>query len=969
MSTNKYKAAMMDEKFDEKKLDELCKLLEDYDDTEPSPKPTSRKFRLPVLLAAALIISALGCTTVAAAAGTGLIDIGGYFALIRQSWLFADRIPAATDTSQFENNSQIEALSNTGSGLIDPKVTNIISDGHRAWIEITVDASKLELPDNLPQEAMFGFRSDKTELHTFDNELQPVSRQDSGVYKYIYDLRDIGVGSHWFRGKADIILTDFGYFVSDKFTALVKDEFTISLTEDMFYTIGNNKKISDPMDVKGVMLDLELSPIGLTVRGSYSEMKRLNLYYDKYYLCQPNILEFYMRDGSVMKYYEETGDGDFDVGALYDLMIGTDGGVEDDTDTALFEFLFSSPLDIDEVTAISVHGVRFELYYPDDEAGSRTAVNAKVPDIYNYFVDYTRKHWKHQDIIQVNRNKEQYANETEISATCDSAQSKISPRITTIVSDGYKAWIQITVDAKGLTIPDDLPANTLFGFEKEDVFKNYYLDLPPRITKQDNGVYVLTYNIMSISNTKSGLFIGEEELTFENFGYNINDSFTPLAEGKFSFKVTDDMFNTVANCRKVAGAKEVKGVMLDIELDPIGLTISGSKSRMEELGLLGDKYYLIQSNIYDLYMRDGSVLKYAEGPSESGFIAGALYDLNANSVGGYYNEETDAIAYRYNFTVPIDIDEVEAVSVHGVRFELHKPGEESQNVVPDIYDYFESYNSADPKYQDKIQVNDNKEQYAHETEISADCNIIDPKITAIVSDRHSAWIQITVDANGLNMPAFFPGDTLFGFEEDGVFQIKNGLPKVKWQQSKVFVFTYDIRDIGNGVDGLFVGETELVLKNFGFYIGEEFHLIAGGKYSFRLTEDMLDTVEDTKKFGAPMDVKGVMLDLELSPIGLSVRGSYSKMVELGLYDSFQPDIFEFYMRDGSILRYSEGPSESGFKAGALYGLIIGMDGTVNEETDTSIHRFPFSSPISIDEVEAIAVHGVRFELLSKPVVA
>lgn len=660
MSTNKYKAAMQNEKFDESRLDELCNLLENYDEPKKEAKPSAKKLRIPFLLAAALVISAIGCTTLAAA-GTGLIDVGIYFSAIRGK-------EAATDTSK----SDIEALANSNKGLLDPKITQIFSDGHRAWIEITVDTNNLNMPSSIPDNAKFGFKSDSTDLNTSDNSLPRLPKEDNGIYTFVYDIQDIGMSSRWFV-KTEIILKDFGYFVNGKFTALVKGGYSLTITEDIINSAKSVKKTGSPMEVKGVVLNVELSPIGLTVRSSYSKIVEMNLHRDEYYLDEPIVFEFYLRDGTVLYFY----DGE-KVGALYDLMIKTYSEVDYKTDTAIFKYPFVTPIDIDEVEAITVHGVRFELDYPNGE--STDAYNLEAPDISDYFASVMEKYWEHSTKVYAAKDTEKYVDKTRITAVSDSPQSKISPQITAIVGDRHRAWIQMVVDTRNLTIPNDLPANTLFGFLNTEIFSSsYYVDffrrIPMRISKQDSGVYVFTFDFRDIGNG-SHWFTGETELIFENFGYFVNDKFFSLAEGKYSFKITEDMFNTVENSKKISEAMDVKGVMIDLELSPIALVVRGSYSKMEELGL---NYYLDSPNIFEFYMRDGSVLKYAEGPSIKGFVSGGLYDLLLGMDGGV-EFDTDTAISQHSFSAPIDIDEVEAISVHGVRFELKYPNDESEDV-------------------------------------------------------------------------------------------------------------------------------------------------------------------------------------------------------------------------------------------------------------------------------------------------
>lgn len=424
MNNNRYRSAMQDEKFDEKKLNELCELLKNYDfaqSAEQTAKKPRKNIRLSVILAAALAIAAIGCTTVAA--DTGLfkytkyeVDVppsekmpivnatdiildadpiikidetdsaaaariesfgfNSYFDEIKEQHEISDDVPMADDpytyakevciNAVFVNSSDKKNSVKTTPKII-PQIVAIIGDGMDAFFDIAVDATALELPDDIPEDALFGFRRNTAMWNdsakdNLEPQLKRIPLQEDGIYRYTHYQRYMNAARHY--QNYQLYLYDFGYSTGDEFIVLQEGKFTLTVEPDMFNTIESYTKTSGPKEVRGVMLEVSLTPISMEVTGSASRMEELKYTYSKTWLSQganPWAFEYYMRDGTVIGSEENY----FDT-AFRGLFGSIHGWVDFDNDISHDRFGFSVPIDVDEVVAISVHGVRFDFETAQD---------------------------------------------------------------------------------------------------------------------------------------------------------------------------------------------------------------------------------------------------------------------------------------------------------------------------------------------------------------------------------------------------------------------------------------------------------------------------------------------------------------------------------------------------------------------------------------------------------------------------
>lgn len=446
---NRYKTAMQAEKFDEKKLDELINVLESYEpekesETNGSSPEKPKKIHLSVILAAALAIAAIGCTTVAAAGESGLfkftkteVDLPplkaaptvnttdivldaepiasisepqpkdaprmesgsfyDYFADWKIQHEISEDLPLADDPYDYAKEVCINAVyvdtsylklppkkrsERTADSLppaktdpkIIPQIVAILGDGEEVCFDIAVDASALELPDDLPEDAMFGFRRTvprwKDSWDDSDillSNLKRIPFQEDGIYRYTYREWHMAFSeSHsqlYDDKRYQLFLYDFGYSTGDdEFIALEEGKFILSVDYDDCKTAKGIKKVSGIKEVRGVMTQLTLSPLSLEIATSASQQEERIDRFDKQWLCtaaSPWEIQFYLRSGKVLgteSYYFDT--------AFYGWETSIGGRRRrpgEDPDMSVLRRGFAMPIDIDEVTAIAVHGVKFEL--------------------------------------------------------------------------------------------------------------------------------------------------------------------------------------------------------------------------------------------------------------------------------------------------------------------------------------------------------------------------------------------------------------------------------------------------------------------------------------------------------------------------------------------------------------------------------------------------------------------------------
>lgn len=370
MKTNRYKQAMQAEKIDEQKFEELYKHLKigvevQLTDTEAEKTVKRRsKPRLSAILAAALIIAAVCATTVAA------VGNGGW--RMREFYKERNRPKGFTMMENPDENDgdiAITAVSDANeNSLIEPKLVSIASDDLTMVAIIEVDIKDLDLPEDAKNGNSVGFYSVDSNIDANDGYLPTLISKEGTVYSYAYGISQIR------KIPEDVItieLVNFGYDIGSGFEVAASGTFRFDIDTESIDTLDDKVKISGRKQVNGATLQLKLTPLGLTVYGSYSEQKALGLDGDKYFLAVDKF-KFRKSDGSILCDEEDWFDTD-----LYQIILAVTGGADVDTDVYYHNYSFIIPVDISEIEAVAVHDVWFEL----GNAGAETSENTETPAV------------------------------------------------------------------------------------------------------------------------------------------------------------------------------------------------------------------------------------------------------------------------------------------------------------------------------------------------------------------------------------------------------------------------------------------------------------------------------------------------------------------------------------------------------------------------------------------------------------
>ena len=318
--------------------------------------------------------------------------------------------------------------------------------------------------------------------------------------------------------------------------------------------------------------------------------------------------------------------------------------------------------------AKSVRATLKDSGYNGDAGGIAVAVisyiqpsSGDLSTLKNYF-DYTKKRWEVRDEVPIIDDPELYAAATDALVESDIADSMIYPSISVVSGDECSVFAVIEVDTKDLVLPADIPEDAVLQFKgASENFYNMGAWYPLEFISQNGTVYSYAYSCFDIGRRLP------DEVVFElrDYGYYDGEEFVTLVKGTYRLIIDSNKFNTTEKLKKISGQMEVKGATLNVALTPYGVKVYGSISQLTGLGLLDDKYFLIQGNIYELNKRDGSTI----GDWDGDFYKNGIYNLTSNW-NGWRDYDKDIACYGYGFNVPVDVDEIEAVTVHGVRFDL-----------------------------------------------------------------------------------------------------------------------------------------------------------------------------------------------------------------------------------------------------------------------------------------------------------
>ena len=289
--------------------------------------------------------------------------IKNYFDYIKKRWV-KDEVPIIEDPELYAAATSISVETDViGSQINDnvyiyPSISAVAGDEHGLVVIIEVDTRDLVLPEDMPENAVLQFMGATDNFYApgLWHPLDFVS-QNGTVYSYAYSCFAIDRG---LPNQVNIELRNFGYYDGEEFVPLIMGTYSLIIDSKKFNTTEKLKKISKPVEVRGVKLELELTPFGLVVKSSNSQMKKRGLWDDKYFLSQGDCFDFYLRDGSVIGEEE-----DFFDTAFYGLLCKINGWVDFDNDISYDHYGFMVPVDVEEIEAITVHGVRFDIDYAE----------------------------------------------------------------------------------------------------------------------------------------------------------------------------------------------------------------------------------------------------------------------------------------------------------------------------------------------------------------------------------------------------------------------------------------------------------------------------------------------------------------------------------------------------------------------------------------------------------------------------
>lgn len=366
MKTNRYTQAMQAEKIDEQKFEDLIKRLESGKApiTVTETGKSRSKLRFSAILAAALIIGAVCATTAAA------VSSGGW--RMREFYRDKDRSKGFTVMENPDENAgdiAITAVTDSGdNSLIEPKLVSVAEDGHAIIAIVEVDIKNLDLPEEAKNSDSIGFYRANSNLDSYSNYLPTLISKEGTVYSYACGISQIRTIP---EDGVTIELINFGYDIGNGFEVAASGTFRFNIDAECIDNLSDKTKTSGEEKVKGATLHLQLNPLGLTVYGSYSELKELGLYEDKYYHSVDNF-KFRKSDGSILGDEEDWFDTD-----LFQIIGSVTGDLDIDNDVASFHYGFRVPVDISEIEAVAMHDVWFEL----GNAGAETSENTETPAV------------------------------------------------------------------------------------------------------------------------------------------------------------------------------------------------------------------------------------------------------------------------------------------------------------------------------------------------------------------------------------------------------------------------------------------------------------------------------------------------------------------------------------------------------------------------------------------------------------
>ena len=245
---------------------------------------------------------------------------------------------------------------------------------------------------------------------------------------------------------------------------------------------------------------------------------------------------------------------------------------------------------------------------------------------------------------------------TEIDSTVETPE--VLAKITGVACDEHTIFVTMEFNAFGLDIPDESPdeENAMkFGFRSAYVAQSGGGGI--RSYTQDG--YVFNYFLCFHGFDK----LPDEDIIVElrDFGYYTTTmlyTFVPLYEGDIELVIPRSELN-IMPAVMAENTAEISGIEFEVELSPFGILLTSDYEKMVESGLDYDKYFLSVTS-FEFHMRDGRVV--GDGKTYE-----SVYNFMV-AQSGWVDFDTGVRKNYFGFSVPIDISQIEYITVNGVPF-------------------------------------------------------------------------------------------------------------------------------------------------------------------------------------------------------------------------------------------------------------------------------------------------------------
>lgn len=242
------------------------------------------------------------------------------------------------------------------------------------------------------------------------------------------------------------------------------------------------------------------------------------------------------------------------------------------------------------------------------------------------------------------------------SVTSEPAE-KESVKVVSAASDNHNLYIMIEYTADESELPENISDETLFGFGHFEAGGTGISQGMDMISRTGNS-FSFVCHIGGIKEMPEGDIL----IKLEDFGYRGDDGlFVPISDNKLQVKLNTNDLNIQQSVSAINTA-EVDGVEFEAQLSPLGMLLSADADAIENWELSSGEYMTkyLGFNYFMFFMKDGTV----RGDGET---YDSVYGL-IRSQAGWTDFDNGKSYHSIGFSVPLDISEIECVSVHGMEF-------------------------------------------------------------------------------------------------------------------------------------------------------------------------------------------------------------------------------------------------------------------------------------------------------------